>query len=351
MKPDYSEIQVILPNLNSRFSGITSTVLQLIPSQKKKIGLASVGYPLTDEIPRLGWWELIRLTRKPAGTGKGYVFHARRNIEMLAGLVLKNLFRCRLQLVFTSTAQRQHSRWTRFLYGKMDLVLSTSERAASYVRCPVARIIPHGVDTDTYRPAPERETAWRDGGLPGDKGIGIFGRVRPQKGLREFVEALCRILPEHPGFTAVIIGEVTPKFRPFVEELKDFIHRKGLEDRFCWLGKLPFKEIPVWFRRMSLVVCASHNEGFGLTCLEAMASAVPVVATRAGAWESLIREGKEGYLADCRDSDSLATALRRAIADPQALEVMATNAHERVLQLYTIEKEAAALIEVYRGLL
>ncbi len=351
MKPDYSEIQVILPNLNKRFSGITSTVLQLIPYQKEAVGLVSVGYPLSDAIPRLGWRELIGRTRQPSAAGGSYVYHARRNIEMLHGLILKKVFRCRLQLVFTSTAQRQHSRWTRFLYRNMDLVLSTSERAASYVRCPVAKIIPHGVDTATYHPAPDREAAWREGGLPGDHGIGIFGRVRPQKGLREFVEALCRVLPQHPGFTAVIIGEVTPKFRPFVEELKARIREKGLEDRFCWLGKLPFEEIPVWFRRMSLVVCASHNEGFGLTCLEAMASAVPVVATKAGAWESIIRQGENGYLAECRDSRSLADAMEQAIHPGEHLERLGQQALQDVRRHYTVEREAEALVAVYRDCL
>jgi len=351
MKPDYSKIQVILPNLNKRFSGITSTVLQLIPYQKEAVGLVCVGYPLSDEIPHLGWWKLIRLTRRPSQSGGSYVFHARRNIEMLYGLVLKKIFRCRLYLIFTSTAQRQHSRWTRFLYRNMDLVLSTSERAASYVRCPVAKIIPHGVDTATYRPAPDRQAAWKGGGLPGEHGIGIFGRVRPQKGLREFVEALCQVLPRHPRYTAVIIGEVTPKFRPFVEELKAMVREKGLEDRFCWLGKLPFKEIPGWFRRMSLVVCASHNEGFGLTCLEAMASAVPVVATRAGAWESIVREGENGYLAECRDSRSLAGAMEKAIRSREHLEELGQQALQDVFQHYTVEREAEALVAVYRDCL
>ena len=126
----HPDIHVIIPNLNARFSGITSTVLQVVPHQWAELNLVTCGYPLPCELPKLGWMEVIRLTRRPRPNGGKYIFHARRNIEMLAGLVLKNLFGCRLHLIFTSEAQRKHSRWTGYLSGKMDTLLSTSKRSA-----------------------------------------------------------------------------------------------------------------------------------------------------------------------------------------------------------------------------
>jgi len=342
-----AEPEVIIPNLNRRFSGITSTILQVVPHQRRVLRMATVGYPLACDLPRLGWSELIRATRRAPSNRASVVFHARRNIEMLAGLVLKRLLGCRLHLVFTSTAQRRLSAWTHFLSGQMDTLVSTSPRAASFMRRPPEAIIPHGVNVAAYQPAPDRRQAWREGGLPGERGIGIFGRVRPQKGSRDFVEALCEVLPHHPGWTAVIIGQITPNHQAFARELKHHIRACGLEERFCWLGQVPFEEIPRWFRRMSLVVCASHNEGFGLTCLEAMASGVPVVATRAGAWDVIVREGVEGYLAEPANRASLAAAIARALREGN-LEAMGLAARQRVLAEYTSEKEAAALVALYR---
>ena len=345
------DIQVILPNLNRRFSGITATVAAVAPLQARTLGIAGVGYPLPVLLRRLGWCELFRLTSDPLPNGRPRIFHARRNIEMLAGLLLKRLFRRRLQLLFTSTAQRHHTRWTRYLCRLMDFLLSTSPRAASYLQAPPAVIIPHGVDLETYRPEPDRAAAWQLSGLPGSFGIGILGRVRPQKGLREFVEALCEILPMAPEATAVIIGETTAPFAPFEKKLKRYIRDRGLEGRFCWLGKLPFDELPGWFRRLSLVAAVPHNEGFGLTCLEAMASGTAVVATRTGAFEMLLRDGVDGRLVPCADTGALTAAFSDLLGDRSRLEVMGRSARARAEAEFSIEGEAAALNTQYECLL
>ncbi len=345
------DIQVILPNLNRRFSGITATVAAVAPLQARTLGIAAVGYPLPVALPRLGWRELLRLTAHPLPNGQPRIFHARRNIEMLAGLVLKRLFRCRLQLLFTSTAQRHHSRWTRYLCRQMDFLLSTSPRAASYLERPPAVIIPHGVNLEIYHPAPDRGEAWQGSGLPGTFGIGILGRIRPQKGIREFVEALCELLPELPEATVVIIGETTPPFALFERKLKRYIRDRGLEERFHWLGKLPFAELPGWFRRLSLVAAVPHNEGFGLTCLEAMASGTAVVATRTGAFELLLRDGVDGRLVPCADTGALTAALRGVLADRAGLEAMGQSARSRVEAEFSIQREAAAINEFYCSLL
>jgi mannosyltransferase len=343
-----SSSEVIVPNLNKRFSGITSTVSQVVPEQSKELEFASVGYPLPFKIKRMGWRELIRICQRPLTDGRWRIYHARRNIEMIAGLILRRVFNCKIHLVFTSTAQREHTWLTKFLYRRMDTLLTTSPRAARFLKRDPDYTIPHGIDTRTYQPAPDKKQAWADGGLPGQHGVGIFGRVRPQKGHREFIDALCEVLPKHPQFTAVVIGQVTPKFEPFVEELKKKLSDHGIADRVAWLGKLPFEDIPVWFSRMSLVVCASHNEGFGLTCLEAMASEVPVVATRAGAWELIIENEKDGYIVPCEDATAMAGALDKAMSEPRELAGMGQRAREKVQSGFTVEIEAASLNRAYK---
>ena len=344
------QVEVIVPNLKRRFSGITSTLAQVLPRQMTRIRIAALGYPLPVDIPRISPVTLFRISRPAQDDAPPLIFHARRNIDMCLGLLLRAVFRRRLHLVFTSVAQRRHTAFTRFLYYRMDTLLSTSDRSASYLRRKPDAIIPHGTDTRLYRPADDRSAAWREGGLPGKHGVGIFGRVRPQKGHREFVRALCRVLPKHPEFTAVIIGETTPEYRPFQEELRREIGRHGLEERFHWLGKLPFSEIPAWFRRMSLVLAVPHNEGFGLTCLEAMASGAPVIATRTGGFERVIREGIDGYVVPCRDTDAIVRVLGALLERPETLESMGAAARERIESDFTVEREADALVDCYRNI-
>jgi mannosyltransferase len=346
-----SEIEIIIPNLNSRYSGVTSAVASVVPHQAKDFGFAQTGYRLPLDIPFLGLRELLQLTARPLPGGNPRIFHARRNIEMLAGLVLRNIFRRKLHLVFTSAAQRRHSAWTRFLYRRMDTLISTSPRSASFLHSPVKAIVPHGVDTEIFQPAGDRARAWAESGAPGRCGAGIFGRVRPQKGVEEFVDALCRVLPRYPDFTAVIVGETTPQFAAFEARLKKKTREQGLENRFIWPGKLPTEEVRKWFQRVSLVAAVSRNEGFGLTCLEAMASGAAVVGTQTGAFDMIIRDGVDGLVVPCGDTAAIAGAFDRLLSSPDELTRMGASARRRVCDSFSIQREAECLNTVYRGII
>jgi len=342
------EIEIIIPNFNSRYSGVTAAAAAVIPHQAKEFGFAQTGYALPIDIPSIGLRELLRLTASPLPNGRPRIFHARRNIEMLAGLVLRNVFRRKLHLVFTSVAQRRHTAWTRFLYRRMDTLISTSPRSAAFLLRPVNAIVPHGVDTEIFHPADDRECAWAESGAPGRRGVGIFGRVRPQKGVEEFVDALCMVLPRYPDFTAVITGETTPRFAAFEARMKRKTRLHGLESRFLWPGKLPVEEVRKWLRRVSLAAAVSRNEGFGLTCLEAMASGAAVVGTQTGAFDMIIRDGVDGLIVPCGDTAALAGAFDRLLSSPDELARMGASARQRVCESFSIQREAAGINAVYR---
>ena len=175
-----------------------------------------------------------------------------------------------------------------------------------------------------------------------------MGRVRPQKGVGEFVDAMIRILPERPDWTAVIIGEVTEEYRSYEQQLRTKIKGAGLENRVHFTGYLDDPEdIPGWYRSLSVVVCASRKEGFGLTCLEAMASGCPVVATRAGAWPQIVSDGEDGYVVPCEDTDALSEAIMKITQDPERVYEMGLKANDKVNRQYRIQNEAAGIQRVY----
>lgn len=340
--------RLILPNLGRRFSGVTSTMLQTLPYQMKAMPLAVWGGAFVKgDVPVVRFGELLRITREPLGDGSLRVFHARRNIEMLWGLVLKKLFRRRLKLVFTSTAQRKHSGYTRFLYHRMDAIITTSDRAGNFLDRPADYVIPHGIDIESYPFVEDKSKAWEQLGLPGSKGIGIFGRVRPQKGVDLFVEAMIEALPQHREFTAVIVGKTTPKHEPFVQSLTRRIEKAGLSERFAWLGEVEFSELPALYGAMSIVASVSRVEGFGLTCLEAMSSGVPVIASRTGGFELVVRDGIDGCLVDCGSADDIRDRFLEMAKDPDQLETMSYSARERIESAFTIRREAEDLVKAY----
>ena len=150
-------------------------------------------------------WALTDLLKTVASRAP-LIWHARRNNEMIAGVLLRALG-WRLKLVFTSAAQRHHTWITRWLIRQMDAIIATSDISASYLKRE-ATVITHGVDTDIYAPPADRAAAFAESGLPGAYAIGCFGRVRAQKGSDVFVEAMCRLLPRYPDFSAVMVGAV-----------------------------------------------------------------------------------------------------------------------------------------------
>lgn len=91
--------------------------------------------------------------------------------------------------------------------------------------------------------------------------------------------------------------------------------------------------------------------GFGLTPLEAMACAVPVVASRVGAFETLIRDGETGSLIPPDDQAALTAALGHWLDDPAAREAAGRAALSHVRESHDIEGEARAITAVYRKLL
>jgi mannosyltransferase len=348
---DLQQTELILGNSNPRFSGVTSTMLQVLRYQKGMINVVVLGsHHLPDDIQQVSFGQLIKLCRTPLSDGRHRVFHARRNNEVIQALLLKKCFGAKIRIAFTSTAQRQHSWITRYLIRQSDAVISTCSAAASYIEGGADTIISHGIDLDTYSPAEDRATLWQELGFPGKYGIGIFGRVRHQKGVDLLVRASISLLKKHPDFTVVICGETTPDQRDFQNKLKTKIDEAGLSKRFLFVGKQPFVELPKLFRAMTIVAALSRNEGFGLTVLEAMASGAAVLTSEAGAWKDIVREGIDGHIVPCDDMEATQRQLDLMMSDPIKLVDMGHHGRERVAQHYSLEREAKALSQFLSSL-
>jgi mannosyltransferase len=336
-------VAVIIPNLSWRYSGVTATNRQIAPRLARTLRIAWLGRDRPEGVSPLTWRGLLRLRRRQ---GPPLIWHARRNVEMIVGLLLRSLG-WRLALVFTSAAQRHHTFSTRWLLARMDAVIAPSALSASFLRRP-ATVIHHGVDPQLYRPPADRAAAWRATGLPGCYGIGCFGRVRAQKGTDIFVAAMCRLLPRYPDYTAVVVGEVTPDQRGFFHRLKAEVAAAGLAERIVFLGELPITEVPAWYQRISIYAFMSRNEGFGLTLLEAMAAGTALVAARAGAADLVVADGDTGLLVPPGDLEATVTALERLMRDPAEAARMGARARERAVAAFSIDAEAENIAALYR---
>ncbi|MFC3076318.1 glycosyltransferase family 4 protein [Shinella pollutisoli] len=341
------DVEVIAPNFKRRLSGVTSTIIQLVPVQNR-LGqkVATLGPGLPPHLPFLRWRDLLRLWSPPAGR-RWRIWHARRNLEMLPGILLRDLLRMPLKLVFTSASQRRHTGWTKFLIRRMDAVVATSGKTAAYLDVP-ATVVMHGIDPERFSPAADKVAARREKGLdPGLNVIGCFGRVRHQKGTDLFVDAMIRLLPSRPGWAAVVAGRATAQHAAFEAGLREKVRAAGLADRIAFVGE--HTDINAWYRTLDLFVAPQRWEGFGLTPLEAMATGVPVVATDVGAFAEIVATGEEetGVVVPPGDLDAVAEATARFMDDDARRLAAAARARPHVMRHFTIEGEAGRLAAVY----
>src|SRR6185437_13294277 len=124
-----ADLQLIVPNLHRRYSGVTATNRMVAPKLAGMLRAAWFGPDAPDGIAHMGVVDLFALWRRRAPL----IWHARRNNEMITGVVLRTLG-WPLKLVFTSAAQRHHTWITRWLIRQMDAIIATSDVSASFLK-------------------------------------------------------------------------------------------------------------------------------------------------------------------------------------------------------------------------
>lgn len=342
---DVGNLEVIAPHISRRQSGVTATLERVLPAQAKYFSIATLGSHLPPTTPRIRSFDLLKL-REPPPSGRPRIWHARRNIEMLVGVLLRDVFGFPLRLVFTSASQRHHTRWTRALIARMDGLIATSRATAGYLKHP-ATVITHGIDSDIFSPCLDKGILRQQLGLPSLKLVGCFGRIRERKGSDVFVDALLSIMSSRADVGAVLLGHSTSQHLPFLQEQKDKIRSSGVSDRFFILPEVTTSEMPNWYRALDIYVAPQRWEGFGVTPLEAMASGIPVVATRVGAFPNILTSDT-GILVEPGNPGDMVTAISTMLDEPWRMQEMGQAGRERVLHHFSIDEEARQINQVYR---
>jgi len=169
------------------------------------------------------------------------------------------------------------------------------------------------------------------------------GQMVPIKAHRLLLEALARLVPEHPRLRLRLVGE-----GPERRELERYAAALGLADRVQFEGALGFDRVEQLYRRADLFVLASFDEGLPVVLMEAMAMRLPCVATSVAGIPELIRDGVDGLLVAPSDVEGLAEAIRGLVRDPERRRRMGEAARQRILACYDLRRNTAALAEIFR---
>lgn len=146
------------------------------------------------------------------------------------------------------------------------------------------------------------------GAGPSDQLVGTVACLKPQKAPEDFIAVAKRVCATMPRTRFVLVGD--GKLRPLVERL---LQQEGLADRVCLAGWR--QDIPVVMRALDAFLLTSHWEGLPRVLLEARASGLPIVATKAGGAEEAVAGGAESCFYEVGDIAGLATGVVRALQD------------------------------------
>ena len=211
-------------------------------------------------------------------------------------------------------------------------------------------LIPNGIDFSLYERIPDPEPFLRRYGLLEKKRDGwnivmYAGRLAPNKGLIQLVNAAAQVIKGHPKTIFVLVGDDAGMRAKIERE----VERLGLSSKFVMTGHI--EEDEVYRSAISscdVFVLPSEYEAFGIVLAEAMACEKPCVGTRVGGVPEVIDDGRTGFIVEYDDVDALATRISEILSMPDKGHSMGVLGREKVRKNFTWDSVAEQIDALYR---
>ena len=251
---------------------------------------------------------------------------------------------------------------------KTDLIISCSNYVTNKIKhrfpeyAGICRTVNNGVDANYFVPSPPNL-------IRGDGNIQLLfvGRISPEKGIHDLIDAFIKITEKYPQAVLTIAGPhliVAKEFlfdlqhEPEVQALKPFYSLNYLEyikskipthlaSQVVFTGSLPQQELLPYYQKADVVINPSLSEAFGMSLVEAMATQTPVIATRIGGMTEIVDDGVTGLLSEPGNPQALAEATVEIISNPERARAMGIAGRSKVLQCYCWSKIAESLVDTY----
>lgn len=236
---------------------------------------------------------------------------------------------------------RKGRRLERFAGQVTDAVVAVSLDAAEVARTVERvppdriRVIRNGIDVAAITPAPPTSKGWH---------VVHVARLNTVKDQTTLLHAARLVLGHQPAFRLDIVGDGEQR-----EELERLSAELGLGSAVRFHGYQA--DVQPFLAGVDAFVLSSVSEGIALTLLEAMAAALPVVATDVGGNREVVIPGETGYLVPARDPEALARALITLLSDPARATSFGAAGRARVASEFTLDATVAAYEALYLELL
>jgi glycosyltransferase involved in cell wall biosynthesis len=210
-------------------------------------------------------------------------------------------------------------------------------------------VIPNWVDSGRFAPATDRHRLRAELQIPDDARCLLYvGRLSQAKGVEVLLHAFARLDPGLGKINLVLVGNALPEY---MQRLELLIGTLALPAGRCVLVR-PATATPEHYYAAADLACVPsvETESFGLALIEAMSSALPVVATSGGVIPQILGAQHADLLALPGDADSLAARINTWLAQPTMAAARGSQLRQRVLEQYTAGRSADAYEAVLAGL-
>jgi glycosyltransferase involved in cell wall biosynthesis len=237
--------------------------------------------------------------------------------------------------------------WAGLLPRLFDRFLTVSAYSAHELAAPPprTRVVYGGADPARFRPDPDARR----------RGVLFVGRLTPHKGVDRLIEAL----PEHAELR--IVGSAGHDPDPPERDYPNLLRSLAAKRRTEFLGAVADADLPALYRGSQVLALPSVHvtrygraiavsELLGLSAIEAMASATPVVASSVGGLPEVVEDGITGFLVEPGNVEELRERLAEILGDRRLAERLGRRARERFLERFTWEACAERCLSAYSEL-
>jgi glycosyltransferase involved in cell wall biosynthesis len=270
--------------------------------------------------------------------------------DLWAGFVTKSMSKAKLiwsRRDMGILRGRKHNIAYRLMAGAPDVVFAVSEQVRRHCievdRIDSGRVqtIYNGINLADWN------TASRPAKAPGELLVTTIGNIRRIKGHDIFIKAAAFIVPHFPRVSFSIAGDVLEA--DYFLELQTLVKDLKLSGHFNFVGGVT--NLAEHLSMADIFVLPSRSEGFSNAIVEAMAAALPVVATNVGGNAEAVEDGVTGLLVPSEDPAALSAAISRLLSDPSQARAMGIAGKARAAKNLTTEAMMNRITAAYRDLL
>lgn len=168
------------------------------------------------------------------------------------------------------------------------------------------------------------------------------GNLIPRKGFKYLIQALPKILIKVPNTILIIVGDGPQK-----DDLKRLVEVLKLEGKVIFRGRVPTEELCLYYGAADVFVLPSLHEGHAVVLLEAMASGLPIIATKVGGNLETVIDGKNGYLIEPKNADQLANTIIKILGSERRIHKYRSASLKIYKEKFSEEKQLYETINVY----